>query len=164
MTNNITTGKYNIWNTITHPMMPVVYELTPGCFSVGVADGGCHGAHGWSNIAPAPGAEDAEPVFLIPVGLPCLERGRLYKKMWLDFSDRMRTGISKLISCCPHVCPTYCPYVNTTHRQSIQHPTNRGCNLTVTFRQGLYWLGYGWSSALLNCLILRNLQATRKAD
>ena len=29
---------------------------------------------------PAPGAEDAKPVFLIPVGLPCLERGRLYKK------------------------------------------------------------------------------------
>ena len=29
---------------------------------------------------PAPGAEDAEPVALIPVGLPCLERGRLYKK------------------------------------------------------------------------------------
>ena len=29
---------------------------------------------------PAPGAEDAEPVILTPVGLPCLERGRLYKK------------------------------------------------------------------------------------
>ena len=29
---------------------------------------------------PAPGAEDAEPVILIPVGLPCLERGRLSKK------------------------------------------------------------------------------------
>ena len=29
---------------------------------------------------PASGAEDAEPVILIPVGLPCLERGRLYKK------------------------------------------------------------------------------------
>ena len=29
---------------------------------------------------PAPGAEDAEPVFLIPVGLPCLERGRHIKK------------------------------------------------------------------------------------
>ena len=29
---------------------------------------------------PAPGAEDAEPVILIPVGLPCLERGRLHKK------------------------------------------------------------------------------------
>ena len=34
---------------------------------------------------PRPGAEDAEPVFLIPVGLPCLERGRLYKKN-LSFS------------------------------------------------------------------------------
>ena len=29
---------------------------------------------------PAPGAEDAEPVILVPVGLPCLERGRLYQK------------------------------------------------------------------------------------
>ena len=29
---------------------------------------------------PAPGAEDAEPVILIPVGLPCLKRGRLYQK------------------------------------------------------------------------------------
>ena len=28
----------------------------------------------------APGAEDAEPVILIPVGLPCLERGRLLQK------------------------------------------------------------------------------------
>ena len=28
----------------------------------------------------APGVEDAEPVFQIPVGLPCLERGRLIKK------------------------------------------------------------------------------------
>ena len=25
-------------------------------------------------------AEDAKPVFLMPVGLPCLERGRLVKK------------------------------------------------------------------------------------
>ena len=30
---------------------------------------------------PAPGAKDAELVILIPVGLPCLKRGRLYKKM-----------------------------------------------------------------------------------
>ena len=30
---------------------------------------------------PAPGAEDAKPVILIPVGLPCLERGRLIKKI-----------------------------------------------------------------------------------
>ena len=29
---------------------------------------------------PAPGAEDAESVILISVGLPCLERGRLHKK------------------------------------------------------------------------------------
>ena len=28
----------------------------------------------------APGAEDAEPVFQIPVSLPCLKRGRLVKK------------------------------------------------------------------------------------
>ena len=54
----------------------------------------------------------------------------------------------------PWYAPTYWPYVDTTHRQSKQHPTNRGCNLTVTFRQGLYWLGYGWSSAWLNFLIL----------
>ena len=29
---------------------------------------------------PAPGAEDAEPVILIAVGLPCLERGRRLQK------------------------------------------------------------------------------------
>ena len=57
----------------------------------------------------------------------------------------------------PWYALTYWPYVDTTHRQSKQHPTNRGCNMTVTFRQGLYWLGYGWSSAWLNCLILWNL-------
>ena len=57
----------------------------------------------------------------------------------------------------PWYAPTYWPYVVTTHWQSKQHPTNRGHNLTVTFRQGLYWLGYRWSSALLNCLILWNL-------
>ena len=34
---------------------------------------------------PAPGAENAEPVTLIPVGFPCLERGRLYKKkLYID--------------------------------------------------------------------------------
>ena len=31
-----------------------------------------------------PGAEDVEPVFLIPVSLPCLERGRLYNKKRVD--------------------------------------------------------------------------------
>ena len=36
--------------------------------------------------------------------------------------------------------PTFWPYVVPTHRQSKQHPTNNGYNLTVTFRQGLYWL------------------------
>ena len=37
-------------------------------------------------INPAPGAEDAEPVIQIPVGLPCLERGRLVKKnFWFSF-------------------------------------------------------------------------------
>ena len=38
---------------------------------------------GWATgglTNPRPGAEDAEPVILVPVGLPCLERGRLYKK------------------------------------------------------------------------------------
>ena len=30
-------------------------------------------------ITLAPGAEDAEPFIQIPVGLPCLERGRLVK-------------------------------------------------------------------------------------
>ena len=29
---------------------------------------------------PAPGADNAKPVFLIPVGLPCLKRGRLSQK------------------------------------------------------------------------------------
>ena len=29
---------------------------------------------------PRPGAEDAEPVVLMPVGLPCLERGRFIQK------------------------------------------------------------------------------------
>ena len=29
---------------------------------------------------PAPGAEDAEPVILMQVGLPCLKRGRLLQK------------------------------------------------------------------------------------
>ena len=43
------------------------------------------------------------------------------------------------------VPPPIVPYVDSTHRQSKQYPTNRGCNLTVSFRQGLYWLGYGWS-------------------
>ena len=38
---------------------------------------GCTG--GLTN--PAPGAEDAKLVIIIPVGLPCLERGRLYKKL-----------------------------------------------------------------------------------
>ena len=57
----------------------------------------------------------------------------------------------------PWYAPTYWPYVVTTHQPSIQHYTNRGHNLTVTFRQRLYWLGYGWSSALLNCLILWNM-------
>ena len=57
----------------------------------------------------------------------------------------------------PWYAPTYLPYVDTTHRKSKQHPTNRGCNLTVTSRWGLYWPGYGWSSAWLNCLILWNL-------
>ena len=42
----------------------------------------CCGAYGWSNKTPAPGAEDAEPVSLIPVGLPCLKRGRLNKKKY----------------------------------------------------------------------------------
>ena len=31
-------------------------------------------------INPAPGAENAEPVLLIPVGLPCLKRGRLLQR------------------------------------------------------------------------------------
>ena len=31
-------------------------------------------------INPTPGAEDAKRVIQIPVGLPCLERGRLAKK------------------------------------------------------------------------------------
>ena len=37
---------------------------------------------------PDPGAEDAKPVILIPVGLPCLERGRLYKKKFFSDPDQ----------------------------------------------------------------------------
>ena len=37
----------------------------------------------------APGADDAEPVILIPVGLPCLKRGRLYKNTYIQFSTQM---------------------------------------------------------------------------
>ena len=37
---------------------------------VGGEEGGWRGAHGWSNQTPAPGVEDAEPVFQIPGGLP----------------------------------------------------------------------------------------------
>ena len=33
-------------------------------------------------ITPAPGAENAEPVVQIPVGLPCLGRGRCNKKLF----------------------------------------------------------------------------------
>ena len=32
-------------------------------------------------INPPPGAEDGEPVIQIPVGLPCLKRGHLEKKI-----------------------------------------------------------------------------------
>ena len=35
---------------------------------------------GLTNPRRAPGVEDAEPVALIPVGLPCLERGCLVSK------------------------------------------------------------------------------------
>ena len=38
------------------------------------------GGHTGDLTNPAPDAEDAEPVDLISVGLPCLERGCLYKK------------------------------------------------------------------------------------
>ena len=31
-------------------------------------------------ITPAPGADNTEPVFQIPAGLPSLKRGRLVKK------------------------------------------------------------------------------------
>ena len=37
------------------------------------------GAHGRSKN-PTPSADDAEPVFLIPVGLPCFKRGRQQTK------------------------------------------------------------------------------------
>ena len=41
-----------------------------------------------------PGAEDAEPVILIPVGLPCLERGRPYKKKyWGGFVDLLLLNV-----------------------------------------------------------------------
>ena len=36
--------------------------------------------YGWSNKPLAPDAEDAEPIIQIPVGHPCLERGRFVKK------------------------------------------------------------------------------------
>ena len=41
-------------------------------------------AHGWSNKPPAPGTDDAEPVFQIPVGLPRLERGLKKTLEWLN--------------------------------------------------------------------------------
>ena len=42
----------------------------------------------------APGKEDAEPVSLVPVGLPCLERGRLKKpnNLCLSESDIITRG------------------------------------------------------------------------
>ena len=57
--------------------------------------------------------------------------------------------------CVPHGMPLFIGYMLTPRAPtSKQHHTNRGSNLSFTFCQGLYWLGYGWSSALLNCLIL----------
>ena len=50
-----------------------VSPVTPRCSAVGGANGGWHGAYGWSN------KEDAEPVNLISAGLPCLKRGCLVK-------------------------------------------------------------------------------------
>ena len=49
---------------------------------MGYNECGSFGCYSWSKKT-APGAEDAELVILIPVGLPCLERGRLYKKTFL---------------------------------------------------------------------------------
>ena len=57
----------------------IVYELTPRCFSVGGANGGWHGAYGWSNKSPPLASGRCRAGYSkIPVGLPCLERGRLY--------------------------------------------------------------------------------------
>ena len=38
--------------TITTHLMPALCELTPWCSPVGGADGGWHGAYGWSNKPP----------------------------------------------------------------------------------------------------------------
>ena len=58
------------------------------------------------------GAEDAEPVILIPVGLPCLERGRLYKKkprmdaiLALKFWRTHCEWINRLIVVLPFISP-----------------------------------------------------------
>ena len=62
---------------------------------------------------------------------------------------------------------TYCPHVVTTCQQSKQHHTNRGRNLTVTFRQELDWLGYGWAFRFVKLpnplKICVTLQATHEA-
>ena len=39
---------------------------------------------------PVPGVEDAELVIQIPVGLPCLERGRLVKKVFFVFGGLLQ--------------------------------------------------------------------------
>ena len=53
-----------------------------------------------------------------------------------------------------HYLLAICWHHPPAKQKALHH---RGCNLTVTFRQELYWLGYGWSSAWLNCLILWNM-------
>ena len=55
-----------------------------------------------------------------------------------------------------HPC-LYLLAICSPHTGKANSITPRGSNLTVTFRQGLYWLGYGWSSSVLNCIPLWNL-------
>ena len=60
--------------------------MAHGGFSLGVADVEWHGHKGGKKTAP--GADDTEPVIQVPVGLPCLERGRHAKKEVQQLGER----------------------------------------------------------------------------
>ena len=85
---------------------------------------------------PAPGAEDAEPVILIPVGLPCLERGRLYKKS----TPRKQPLSASTPSRAPFATPAYSGSAYTTplsrslpHTQDKASQTKPKRTLAATF-------------------------------
>ena len=54
-----------------------LWAWSPDCSANEGAERGWPGAHGWSN---KPGKDNVELVLLIPVGLPCLERGHQEKR------------------------------------------------------------------------------------